>query len=82
MGNWELGRRFKMVEFDPLTIWNIFFYFFGNYLRSDTDEKVDLGNNERPNLYAYVYAVQVNAYVYVYVLCICMGYSYVCAVYV
>ena len=48
MGNWELGRRFKTVEFDPLSIWNIFYYFFGNCLRSDTDEKVDLGNNESP----------------------------------
>ena len=30
-------------------MWNIFYYFFGNYLRSDTDKKVDLGNNERRN---------------------------------
>ena len=28
-----------------------YFFFSGNYLRSDTDEKVDLGNNERPNIY-------------------------------
>ena len=26
-----------------------FNYFFGNHLRSDADEKVDLGSNERPN---------------------------------
>ena len=52
MGNWELGRRFKPVELDPLTIWNIFYYFFENYLRSDSDEKADLGNNERPSLHA------------------------------
>ena len=37
------------VELDPLTIWNIFYYFFGNFLDGDTDEKVDLGNKERPN---------------------------------
>ena len=37
------------VELDPLTIWNIFYYFFGNFLQGDTDEKVDLGNKERPN---------------------------------
>ena len=41
---------FKSVESDPLAIWNIFYYFFGNYLRSDSDEKVDLGNNERPSV--------------------------------
>ena len=35
---------------DPLTIWNIFYYFFRNFLYGDTDEKVDLGNKERPNV--------------------------------
>ena len=39
-----------MVELDPHTIWNIFYYFFGNFLHGDTDEKVDLGNKERPNV--------------------------------
>ena len=29
----------------------LFIIFFGNYLRSDTDKKVDLGNNERPSGY-------------------------------
>ena len=50
---WEIealwGGGFKSVELDPLTIWNIFYYFFGNFLHGDTDEKVDLGNEERPN---------------------------------
>ena len=30
------------------------FFFSGNYLRSDTDEKVDLENNERPNAHIWV----------------------------
>ena len=34
--------------------WNIFYYFFGNFLHSDTNEKVDLGNKERPNV-TYIY---------------------------
>ena len=50
---WEIealwGGGFKSVELDPLTIWNIFYYFFGNFLHGDTDEKVDLGNKERSN---------------------------------
>ena len=33
-------------------MWNIFFS--GNYLRSDTNEEVDLGNNERPNAHIWV----------------------------
>ena len=43
------SMRFKPVELDPLTIWNILYYFSGNYLRSGTDKKVDLENKERPN---------------------------------
>ena len=42
---------FKSVELDSLTIWNIFYYFFQNFLHGDTDEKVDLGNKERPNVH-------------------------------
>ena len=56
MENWELGRRFKTFKLGPLTIWNIFYYFFGNYLRSETDEKVDLGTNERPEDYKIFHA--------------------------
>ena len=41
------GGGFKSVELDPLTIWNIFYYFFGNFLHG---EKVDLGNKERPSV--------------------------------
>ena len=47
--------RLKSVELDPLIIWNIFYYFFRNFLHGDTDEKVDLGNKERPNIYAYMH---------------------------
>ena len=32
---------------------NIFYYFFGNYLRSDTDKKVNFGNNERPTVHLH-----------------------------
>ena len=39
-----------MIKLDPLTIWNIFFYFFGNYVRWECDGKVDLGNNDLANL--------------------------------
>ena len=50
---WEIealwGGGFKSVELDPLTIWNIF-YFFGNFLHGDTDDKVDLGNKDCPNI--------------------------------
>ena len=31
-----------------------FLLFFWKHLRSDTDEKVDLGNNERPIVYIYM----------------------------
>ena len=41
---------FKSVELDPLTMWNIFYYFFRNFLHGDTDERVDLGNKERPSV--------------------------------
>ena len=37
-----------MSSHDAPTLLSI--YFFGNYLRSDTHEKLDLGNNERPNV--------------------------------
>ena len=40
---------FKPIKLGPPTIWNVFFYFFGNCLRWETDEKVDMGNNKRPN---------------------------------
>ena len=49
---WEikaLWGGFKSVELDPLTMWNIFYYFFRNFLHGDTDEKFDLGNKERPS---------------------------------
>ena len=36
---------------DPLTMWNIFYYFFRNFLHGDTDEEVDFGNKERPNVH-------------------------------
>ena len=45
------GGGVKSVELYPLTIWNIFYYFFGNFLHVDTDQKVDLGNKKRPNTY-------------------------------
>ena len=47
------GGGFKSVELGPLTIWNIFYYFFRNFLHGDTDadEKVDLGNKERPTIH-------------------------------
>ena len=45
------GGRFKSVELDPLTIWNIFYYFFRNVLHGGADEKVDLENKERPNMH-------------------------------
>ena len=51
---WEieaLWEGFKSVELDPLTIWNIFYYFFRKFLHGDTDEKVDQGNKERPTVY-------------------------------
>ena len=48
---WEIEalgwREFKSIELGPLTIWNIFHYFFRNFLHGDTDEKVDLGNKEK-----------------------------------
>ena len=51
---WEIealwGGGVKSVELDPLTIWNIFYYFFGNVLHGVFDEKVDLGNKERPTV--------------------------------
>ena len=37
-------RVFKPIRLDPLTIWNV----FGNYLRWETNEKVDLVNSKRP----------------------------------
>ena len=55
---WEIealwGGGFKSVELDPLTIWNIFYYFFRNFIHGDSDEKVDLGNKERPNIDRYI----------------------------
>ena len=29
----------KPIKLDPLTIWNVFFYFLGNYLRLSTFDK-------------------------------------------
>ena len=49
MGDLGLIRVFNPLKLDSLTIWNVFFYFFGTYLLWETDEKVDLGNNRRPN---------------------------------
>ena len=43
---------FKSVALDPLTIWNIFYYFFGNFLHDDTHEIVDLVNKERSNTHS------------------------------
>ena len=40
---------FKTIKLDPLTKWNVFFYFFGNYFRWESDGKVDLGNTKRSN---------------------------------
>ena len=51
MGNLDPLGGFKSVELDPLTIWNIFYYFFGNFLHGDADEKMNLGNKERPNVH-------------------------------
>ena len=53
---WEIEALWGVTtgRVGPLTshiIWNIFYDFFGNYLRSDADEKVGSGNNERPNIY-------------------------------
>ena len=45
------GGGVKSVKSDPLTIWNIFYYFFRNFLHGNTDEKVDLENKERPNIH-------------------------------
>ena len=42
-----LIRVFKPIKLDPLTMFS--FIFFGNYVRWKTDDKVDLGNNKRPN---------------------------------
>ena len=50
MGNCGLISVFKTIKLDPLTIWNVFFYFFGNYVRWESDEKVDLGNNDLAKL--------------------------------
>ena len=33
----------------PLTMWNIFYYFFRNFSHGDTNKKVDLGNKDCPN---------------------------------
>ena len=33
--------------------------FFVNYLRSDTDEKVEFGNNERPSVYIHSVSTQI-----------------------
>ena len=44
----------KSIELDPFTIWNIFYYFFRNFLHGDTDEKVDLGKKERSNGYTNI----------------------------
>ena len=45
------GGGSKPVNLHPLTVWNIFYYFFGHPLRSDTGEKVDSGSNEGPNVH-------------------------------
>ena len=50
---WEiesLGADSKRSNWTLSPYGIFYYYFFGNYLRSDTDEKVDLGNNERPNV--------------------------------
>ena len=51
---WEievLWEGFKSVKLDPLTIWNIFYYFFENNFQRENEKKMNLGNKERPSVH-------------------------------
>ena len=49
---------FETLTFAPCSVM-YYYYFFVNYLRSKTDKKVDLGNNECPNMHSLLYAIPV-----------------------
>ena len=46
-----LWREHEPVHLDPLTIWNIFHYFFGNDFKRKNEKKMNLGNKERPSVH-------------------------------
>ena len=41
--------RAHPVQVDPLTVWNIFYYFFGNDFQRENEKKIknNLGNKEK-----------------------------------
>ena len=51
---WEkrgLWREHEPVQLDPITIWNIFYYFFGKDFQRENEKKMNLGNKERPSVH-------------------------------
>ena len=47
------SRGYQPFQLDPLTIWNIFYYFFGNDFQRENEKKTNLGNKERPSIQEY-----------------------------